>query len=234
MRSRSGIQLLTALVLSGGRAVDARAQETIFNVPSPDVLERGRVYLETDQYFRSWKTASDRAALFLVRGVFGVGHNVEVGFNSGAFDYLHASEPFLDASVKWRPLSTGTMGVLVGDDAGIGLNAGTSGDSRNLAYTSGFITVPGWKTRASGGPYCATSNVFGDRGRCGALATMEQPIPRVAGLELAADWLSGDGAFATIGVIGTVHRIVFYAGYGFANAGRQDDLVTLEVGLNLF
>jgi hypothetical protein len=76
--------------------------------------------------------------------------------------------------------------------------------------------------------------VFGDRGRCGALVTVEQPISRVAALELAADWFSGDGAFATAGVIGTIHRIVFYAGYGFANAGPHDDLVTLELGLNLF
>jgi hypothetical protein len=159
VHARFAVQLVAALVLASGRAVDAHAQETIFNAPSPDVLERGRLYLETDQYFRSWKTASDRAALFLIRGVFGVGHNVEVGFNSGAFDYLHASQPFLDASVKWRPLSTGTIGVLVGDNTGIGLNAGTSGDSRSLAYTSGFVTVPRWKTRASAGPYCATASL---------------------------------------------------------------------------
>jgi hypothetical protein len=35
------------------------AQQTIFNVPSADVLDAGKVYLETDQYFRPWQTDSD-------------------------------------------------------------------------------------------------------------------------------------------------------------------------------
>ena len=226
--------LVAALALGRAFATDAWAQETIFNVPSPDVLGRGKLYLETDQYFRPWRTESGRAAVFLLRGVFGIGHNVEVGVNSGAFDYVHASEPFVDGTLKWRPIRTGAMGLLVGGDAGIGLRGGAAGDFRSLAYTAGYVTVPGAKTRASTGPYCATRSVFGDTPRCGAQVTFEQPIPGLDGLELAADWFSGDGAAATVGVIGTVHRIVFYAGYGLANARRQDDLVTIELGVNVF
>ncbi len=234
MPSRFAVALVAALVLSCGRVVDARAQETIFNVPSPDVLERGKLYLETDQYFRSWKIGSDRGAFFLLRGVLGVGRSAEVGFNSGSFDYLHTSEPFVDATVKWRLVRSGTTGLLVGDDAGVGLRGGTAGVFRNLAYAAGFATVARSKTRASAGPYCVTRDVFADRGRCGAQVTVEQPMPGVSGLELAGDWFSGSGAFATTGVIGSVHRLVFYAGYGFANAGRGGDLLTLELGVTLF
>lgn len=234
MRARCAIRLIAAFVLLEAPVAALRAQETIFNVPSPDVLEKGKLYLETDHYFRSWNTVSGHTGIFLVRAVVGVGHNVEIGLNSGSFDYLHASAPFVDGTLKWRPIRTGTLGLVLGDNAGIGLTNSTSGDFRNLAYTSGFVTVPGAKTRASAGPYCATRNVFGDRRRCGAQVTVEQPIPGVNGLELAADWFSGGGAFATTGVIWTVRRVVFYAGYGFANAGRQDDLVTLELGVNLF
>jgi hypothetical protein len=80
------------------------AQQTIFNVPSADVLDAGKVYLETDQYFRPWKTDSDDAAFFFMRGVVGVGANVELGLNAGPFDYIHQNNPFIVFAGKWRPV----------------------------------------------------------------------------------------------------------------------------------
>jgi len=51
--------------------------------------------------------------------------------------------------------------------------------------------------------------------------------------ELATDWFSGRGGYATSGLIYTRDPFVFYLGYGFANTGRRDDLVTFEVGFTL-
>ena len=57
-------------------------QQTIFNVPTSDVLERGKVYAELDASFK----ANDQDALgkfssFVPRMVVGVGRKVEVGLN---------------------------------------------------------------------------------------------------------------------------------------------------------
>jgi hypothetical protein len=50
---------------------------------------------------------------------------------------------------------------------------------------------------------------------------------------LAADWLSGRGGYVTPGFIYSRGPWIFYLGYGLANTGRDDDLVTLEVGLTV-
>ncbi len=217
------------------------AQQTIYNVPSPDVLEAGKVYLETDQYFRPWNTGSGRDAHFFVRGVVGVGSNVELGINTGPFDYVHRNNPFIDFAAKWRPFlrefgdekSPGAFGLYGGNHAGIGLGEDVAGDLRNFTYGAGFLKVPLLQTRVAVGPYFATRQVFGNHSRGGLLATFEQPIPGIEGLELATDWFSGRGGYATSGLIYSRGPFIFYLGYGFANTGRRDDLVTFEVGFTL-
>ncbi len=220
---------------------EAFAQQTIYNVPSADVLDAGKVYLETDQYFRPWKTESGRAANFLVRGVVGAGHNVELGINTGPFDYIHRNNPFIDFTAKWRPFllefgdkeKPGAVGFYGGNHAGIGLRGDVAGDLRNFTYGAGILKVPVLETRLVVGPYFATRQVFGAHSRGGMLVTFEQPISGIEGLELATDWFSGRGGFATTGLIYTRGPFIFYLGYGFANTGRRDDLVTFEVGLTL-
>ncbi len=220
---------------------EASGQQTIYNVPSADILDAGKVYLETDQYFRPWKTEDGRAASFFVRGVVGVGYNVEVGMNSGPFDYIHGNNPFIDFTAKWRPFliefgdkeKPGAFGLYGGNNAGIGLAGDVGGDLRDLVYGAASLKLPGLQTRLGVGPYFATRQVFGGHSRGGLLATLEQPIPGVEGLILAADWFSGRGGYATPGLIYTRGPFIFYLGYGFANTGRKDDLVTFEVGLTL-
>ncbi|MGD9763640.1 MAG: hypothetical protein AB7V27_08005 [Candidatus Binatia bacterium] len=217
----------------------ASGQQTIFNVPSPDVLDAGKFYLETDQYFRPWKTESGRAANFFVRGVAGVGYDVEAGINTGPFDYIHRNNPFIDATVKWRPVSLefggkeqqpGVFALFGGTQVGVGLRADVKGDVRNFSYGAASVRVPGLGTRVGVGPYFATPYVFDNHSRGGALATFEQPVQGVDGLVLAADWFSGDGALASPGAIYSTGPFVFYLAYGLANTGRKDDLVTFEVG----
>jgi hypothetical protein len=217
--------------------IAARAQQTVFNVPAPDVLDKGSLYLETDQYLRTWKGDDEDAASFILRGVYGVGSNVEVGLNTGAFDYLHKSQPFADATVKWRPWRTnlretgdpGAIGIFLGNNLGVGLHGDTSGDGRDYAYAAAFVVVPELKTTISAGPYYASEDVFGDE-RFGGQLTLVQPVSWTEGLSVAADWQSGDGAYATGGFVLSRAPWTFYAAYGFANDGRDGDLLTLEVG----
>jgi hypothetical protein len=225
------------LAVLGASATAANAQQTIFNVPSADVLGRGKVYLETDQYIRTWEPHDEDAAFFLLRGVGGVGSNVEVGLNSGPFDYLDSSTPFIDAAVKWRPVmekfgngDQGAFGFFAGNNLGVQVHGEDSGQVHDYAYAAGFVTLPQSKTRFSAGPYYVTDNFFGPEARFGAQVTVEQPIAKVSGLVLAADWFSGTAGYATPGIIWTIERFVLYAGYGLANDGRDNDLLTLEFG----
>ena len=217
------------------------AQQTIYNVPSPDVLDGGKVYLETDQYFRPWKTESGRAAEFFVRGVVGVGHNVELGVNTGPFDYIHGNNPFVVFAGKWRPFllefgdekKPGAFGLYAGTNLGVGAGGNVAGEFYDLNYGALSLKVPVLETRIGVGPYFATRAVFGDHSRGGLLATFEQPIPGIEGLELATDWFSGRGGYATSGLIYSRGPFTFYLGYGFANTGRKDDLITFELGCTL-
>jgi hypothetical protein len=219
-----------AMIATLGRVASAAGQETVFNVPSPDVMGARALYFETDWYLRPWATASGQAVLSSLRAVAGLGHGVEAGTNLGAVDYLHSSQPFADAALKWRAMA-GTLGVVAGANGGVGLRGVTQGVWRGIAYASGFGTMA--RTRISAGAYCASRQVFAPEARCGLQATLEQRLGP-PGFELAADWNSGPGGYATVGAIATVQRFVCYAAYGFANTGRRDDLVTLELGVNLF
>ena len=231
------VLVLTVVALPAGLC----AQQTIFNVPSADVLEAGKVYLETDQYFRPWETDSGRAAFFFMRGVVGVGSQVELGINTGPFDYLHQSNPFIVFTGKWRPFllefgdaqQPGAFGLYGGTNLGVGLGKDVRKDFHNLTYGAMSLRLPVLATRLGVGPYFATRAVFGEAARGGLLATFEQKIPGIDGLVLAADWFSGDGGSVTPGFIYSRGPWTLYLGYGFANTGRRDDLVTLEVGLTV-
>lgn len=239
MRVRITIVALSALF---GAIADARAQQAVFNVPSADVLDPGVLYLETDQYLRPWKTASDRAAFSLVRGVLGIGSQVEVGANVGPFDYRHRSNPFLDGTIKWRPYhvaigpeeTPSTASVIVGAHPGFALRDELEDRFRSYAYVAGAFRAASTGTRVGAGVYHATKNVFTDKDRFGIQLTAEQPIASFGGLTVAADWFSGDGGYATPGLGMTDGRFTLYTAYGFANTGRHDDLLTLELGVIAF
>jgi len=219
----------------------ARAQQTIFNVPSREVLEPGRLYLETDVYFRPWETDSGRTAFGSLRAVYGALSTVEIGINSGPFDFRESNQPFVDFAMKWRPVqadlgegeNAGEFRFYLGTNMGIGVRGEEAGNVRDLAYAAASLEVPTVATRLTVGPYFATSRVFADPSRGGVLAAIEQPIPVVKGLTAAADWFSGDGAFLTVGAIWTVGPVTLYGGYGFSNDGRADDLLVIELGVTL-
>ncbi|HKB15675.1 MAG TPA: hypothetical protein VKF62_06405, partial [Planctomycetota bacterium] len=171
--ARIGFAALLGFALLGG---SVPGQQTIFNVPSPDVLGKGEVYLEWDHYNRPWTTDSGRSANSFLRGVAGAGSDVELGLNFGPYNHLEGSDPFLDATAKWRPILreygegswASSAGIFVGDNAGVGLHDDVSGVLRNLAYAAGFVRLSETGTRLSAGPYYATGDVFDEDHRFGA------------------------------------------------------------------
>ncbi len=184
--------------LSAGARPGDRVQRAV-----PRRARPGKTLLRDRSVPRIAHDGGREPGFLFFREVFGAGHNTEVGFNAGAFDYRHPSQPFLDVAVKWRPISAGlknrhgegSVGLILGDNAGVGLRNGVAGTLRNIVYGAGFIELPGKKTRLSAGPYYATHDVFDDRDRFGAQATFEQALhgstgssSRWTGIRAAGAW----------------------------------------------
>ena len=89
-----------AALIGSLAAVPAAAQQTLFNVPSADVLEAGKVYLEEDNL---WRSGRPEDTFFTLRGVIGLGEEVEAGVNLGGFVAQGRSIPTATAAVKWQP-----------------------------------------------------------------------------------------------------------------------------------
>lgn len=232
-RIAMGVALLvTTLVAS-----ELHAQQTIFNVPSAEIMAPKEIYLENDWYVRSWNTASGKSGTTYARGIVGLGKNIEAGIDMGPFNVLHTDEPFIFVAAKWRPVlhkiggrhAPGAIGFFLGDNMGVGLRGTTKGKGSNLIYGAFSIRLPDLQTRLDVGPYYATKYFFGER-RAGTLTSIEQPIPGIKDLVVAADWYSGDGGYFTPGIIYSRWNFSVSLGYGFANTGRQDDLLTMELG----
>ncbi|MEO6391212.1 MAG: hypothetical protein ABIP75_05115 [Pyrinomonadaceae bacterium] len=66
----------------------AQAQQTIFNVPTTDVLDRGKVYFELDVSFKfpsDPNNSVNRFSSAVPRIVVGAGHKIEIGLNIAPF-----------------------------------------------------------------------------------------------------------------------------------------------------
>jgi hypothetical protein len=73
--------LRVAIVAFFASSLFCCAQQTIFNVPSPDVMDPGKVYGELDISYQERTSAGN----FVPRVVVGAGHDVEVGLNLSTF-----------------------------------------------------------------------------------------------------------------------------------------------------
>src|SRR5262245_43288454 len=88
-----------AFVFSLVLTIKGDGQQTIFNVPSTDVLDRGKVYAELDV---SFKPTDPKFSSFVPRFVIGSGGNVEVGMNLTGNIQPGADSTTLVPTVKWR------------------------------------------------------------------------------------------------------------------------------------
>jgi hypothetical protein len=193
-----------------------RCQETVFDVPSADVLDKGKVYGELDGTVRP----VDPLATFTPRVVIGVGHQIEVGVN---FDGLSAPGLGLLAispTVKWRIWKNETSGwcFYVGDDLFFPVRQRTY-NAGNYSYAS---FAKEWKhgTRIGFGGYDFTRNVVANANRAGGQFTFEQRVSdRVT---LAAEWYTGKQAAGYVNpgaIIKLNSKLALYGAYQIGNAG---------------
>jgi hypothetical protein len=217
-------------------AAGAHAQQTIFNVPTTDVLDPGKVYLELDASFKTNdQTALSKFSSFVPRVVVGTGHNVEVGLNLNGNIQPGDDSTTLVPTVKWK--------FYENKKKDIALAAGTNFyiPVRNRAYNFGsysYVEVSKTinKTRLTAGGYVFSKNVVAPNAvRAGGQFGFEQTINKK--LSLAADWITGRHAsgYFTPGVIYKPHpQVTTYFSYSIGNADAKNGnhFFLFELGYN--
>src|SRR5262245_15493510 len=105
------VGILATLVV-GFSARVASAQSTIFNIPTTDVVAKGKVYLEFDYLPQIPKAeGSERLNIIEPRIVIGPGGNLEAGTNI-PFDHTgNATNVFFQPNVKWKFAHNDRRGV---------------------------------------------------------------------------------------------------------------------------
>jgi len=227
------IAFVGALLLAAG---DLRAQQTIFNVPTTDVLDRGKVYAELDVSLKPTNsTLVNKFSSFVPRVVVGAGSRVEIGLNITGNIQPGADTTTLVPAVKWKPYQ--------GKDNGIAIVLGDHlfFPVRNRGYNAGnYIYAEISKTFKSGtrltaGGYDFTRNVVAGANRAGGQFGFEHPVNKK--LTLAVDWFTGkhSAGYFTPGLVFKVgSKLTGYAGYSIGNqhAARGNHFFLLEVGYN--
>lgn len=218
-------KLLIFLLLFALSITNVYAEQTIFNVPSADVTEKGHVFLQEEAQFRGWNP--DANLINTVYTATGVGHNTEacatlynvgapdtglitlgVGFKS-AIPIPYLKEQFPKQEFK----------IIVGSEVLIGLEGNDVG---NWTYVELSGKIPKINTRLTAGVDYGTRQLFGVN-RSAFLAGIEQPVTK--NLTLQADWFSGAEHFAGFLIAGFNYKLpkstTLYAGYQIPNTPQN-------------
>ena len=216
-------------------ASTTHAQQTIFNVPSTDVLDKGKVYAELDASLKPTADADvPKFSSFVPRIVIGAGNNVEFGLNLTGNIQPGPDSTTLVPTIKWKPFqSERGWAMVVGNSLFIPV--------RNRAYNAGNYVYAEMSrtfktgTRITFGGYDFTSNVVATANRAGGQFGFEQPLNTK--ITFAADWLTGKhgAGYFTPGVVFKANpKVTGYAGYsiGNQNVSGGNHFFLLELGYN--
>jgi len=228
--------LVTTCTLLCGVFSTPHAQQTIFNVPSTDVFDRGKVYAELDVSLKPTDSALvNKFSSFVPRVVVGTGSRVEIGLNVTGNIQPGVDTTTLVPTFKWKPYQGKSNGVAiaVGDHLYFPV--------RHRAYNAGnYIYAEISETFKSGtrmtaGGYDFTRNVAAAANRAGGQFGLEQPLTKKT--TLAADWFTGKHAsgFFTPGLVFKVGpKVTGYAGYsiGNQNPSKGNHFFLVELGYN--
>jgi len=210
------------------------AQQTIFNVPSPDVLEGGKVYLELDASLRPYEP---RFSSFVPRVVVGLGHHIEGGFNLTGNIQPAPDLTTLVPTLKWKFYDNPQTGwsFVAGDDVFFPLRQG-SYDIGNYAYVELIRTFKNGLRVGLGGYDFTADVVAPNANRAGGQFTFELPITSRA--TFAADWFTGkhQSGFLSVGPIFKPNpKLTLYTSYSIGNSDvtRGNHFFLIEIGYNI-
>ena len=161
-----------------------RAQQTVFNVPSADIMDKNVTYLEYDAVVGDTALSAANTP----RTVHGIGHHLETGFNISSLNAPSAGSVALVSTAKWKFYDNSHYGLALfaGDHVynPITMRTYTIG---NYVYVAAAKTYR--STRITVGAYDFTAHTIDRANRAGIQAAVEQTVtPR---LSFATDWYSG-------------------------------------------
>lgn len=225
-----------AFIVSIGFAVSVEAQQTIFNVPTSDVLDQGKVYVELDVAFKlDNRNQFRRFSSFVPRMVMGTGGNVEVGLNVTGNIQPGEDSTTVVPTVKWKFYQNGKKDLTL--FAGTNVYIPVRNRSYNIGtYSYAAVSKTINKTRLTAGGFVASKNVFAtDAVRSGGQFGIEQTLN--GKLTFAADWITGRHAsgYFTPGVIYKPHpKVTTYFSYSIGNdkAAAGNHFFLFEIGYN--
>jgi len=174
------LSLLAVLCIASA----AHSQQTVFNVPSADVMDKKATYFEYDAV--AGDTSLSLAST--PRMVHGMGHGIETGINVTSFNVPTAQSVALVTTAKWKFYDNPAHGLslFAGDHVYRPLTQRTYRIG-NYTYLSFAKTHK--NTRVAAGVYDFTAKVIDRANRAGIQASIEQAVtPK---LSLATDWYSG-------------------------------------------
>ena len=220
--------LILMTIIGASSTAVARAQQTIFNVPTADVLDRGKMYFEEDSL---WRPSAPRFAFFTGRGVVGLGSGVEAGVNLGGFTTPGHSVPTATLAVKWQPYREGPFAVTAGGHGLFFLRGAADGTPGFHGYVHASYRLP-TQTRLTAGGWLASSGYASSDPAHGALFGLEQPAgPH---LQIIADMYSGRSSigYTTFGLEPSFGPWMIYAGYSVKNGESRRNALLIEIGVN--
>jgi len=219
--------LATGIALIGwALAAPAVAQQTLFNVPSADVLQAGKLYVEEDNL---WRAGGPEDTFFSLRAVVGVGSAVESGVNLGGLVEEGQSAPNAILAVKWQPLHTPEWSLTAGAHVQFFLRGTADGSPSGHAYAhTAWTPVDG--TRVTAGLWYASSGYAYTGVTKGVLAGFEQHLSPT--LVFQADWYSGRNGlgYFTPGFALTLGEWVIYTGFSLKNSDSHENAALIEFG----
>ena len=222
-------------------AQTATAQTTIFNIPTTDVVAKGRRYFEFDLSAQIPKPdLRNRLYIYNFRFVAGFGPSLEAGANIPFLYTSPTTSVFFEPNIKWRFWDNDKKGLAA---AGGGIlfkpfNQRGGGTTFGLLYAeaSKKLKTSIYGPRFHLGPYGIAH--AGERWvgpKAGVIAGYEQPL--WSKFSLVADWFSGKNTFGyfTPGLSFTLPgNSVFDAGYSLGNDsyhGNNNRLLVFFYGI---
>lgn len=213
------------MLLGGLLCGPAKAQQTIFNVPSADVTPRGETFLQHESQFRTWKP--DPFISNTEYAAYGIGHGFELdatlfNVNAPPSDNITLGVGFKKVFLLFpKKLPKREFKFTVGEIVPVSLQ-GQGVGNWTYAHLSG--RVPRLNTRLAAGISTGTKQIFG-RTTVGFIGTYEQPITKRFSLQ--GDWFSGThalGLFITGFSYKLPRNVDIFVGYQIPNnqlSGRQ-------------
>lgn len=208
------IALLLLLILFG--AGKANAQQTIMNVPSADVTDKGHVYFRADSFYQP------SPALYSLNGNFavGLGHNFEIDLNG--MNLVHPNQQSaVMPGFKWDVYKGKSLTLYVGDQLMLPVTNKQYSQGNFVYYAAAYTKG---NLRITGGAW-DSQNSFAPGNRNGALAGVEytaKTFKNGGSIVPTFDYESGNGlnGYQSYGVmVYPIKRLMILPAYNVGNSG---------------